>query len=330
MSSKTFILKDIPLSVVNGIRRTVLNGIPNVAANASSMDIKRVDGHMEFIKHRITLVPMHFNEKEIENFNPNNYRFVLSVKNTSIDNLSVTSKDIEIYNPNNGEKYPPNFHARIFPANKISKDHVLITRLHPNNYNMKEGETIHIEFSAEKNIAKQHVCFMPVSKCSFYYQIDEEAASNARKQSSNPKQFDIHDRFRHFKKNDKGEPNEFVFSIDSECALSPTYLINKALQIIKERLITLVYTTNNLGNNYWEIIINKEDSSIGNMINSSMFDRMKSPLSFVGYYSKHHQLVEQIVIKMGFDKEMKEREVNDFFDKEVDHLVNNVLDISLE
>lgn len=335
MTSKTFVLRDVPLSAVNAIRRTVLNAIPNVAASVKTMKFHEdtnIDVPNEFLKHRISLIPMNFSEKEIADFEPARYKFVLKVSNTTSSPLLITSKDIEIYNPEDGKKYSEAFHKRIFPADKISKDHILIARLGPNLQSKKDGETVNIEFSAEKNTAKTHVCFMPVSKCTFYNQIDEPAAAEARKKAANPSQFDVHERYRHFKKNERGEPIEFVFTIDSECALSPEYLFNQAVTILKKRLSSLIYNTVSVGNSYWEIVVDNEDSCIGNIINSSIFDRMQDPLIFVGhqFQTKHQQLVERIVIKLGFSMEMKENMVTTFFDQEVDHIVNSVLDISVQ
>ena len=52
--------------------------------------------------------------------------------------MSVTTDDIQIFDDKN-KKYDDKFTKRIFPKNKYSGDHILITKLKPNLINNKEA-----------------------------------------------------------------------------------------------------------------------------------------------------------------------------------------------
>lgn len=324
-----FTLHDIDLSIVNGIRRTILAYIPNVAADVNTVDLKHINHHMtlEMLKHKLSLIPLCFSEDEIEKFNPTKYRFVLNVKNEGITKIPVTTNDIQIINPENGQSYPASFHKKIFPSNKITKHHILITFLTPNVSNTKHGEAIHLEFSAKKDIAYNNACFSPVSKCAFHYAINEQEALKYRELSSNPKQFDVHDKYRIYKKNEKGDPTEFIFSIESECNLSEEYLFNKAVFIIKQKLRSLEYDVMDIDDQYFGVHITGENHTIGNIISSLIFNKMKSPLIFVGSYMPH-PLNNEVVVKVGFEKNMSLQEVTKWFQSELNSIIDVDLNIS--
>ena len=73
-----FTIKDIELSIVNAIRRIILSELPNVAFYFDPYDVDNNDIiiknnnsvlHNEFLAHRISLIPIHFHENEINDFN---------------------------------------------------------------------------------------------------------------------------------------------------------------------------------------------------------------------------------------------------------------------
>lgn len=343
-----FEINDVDLSIVNSLRRVILAEIPNVALAFDQLSDKNPDVafhvnngalHNEYLGHRLSLIPFCFSEKEIEEFDKEKYNFKLHVKNTGTEIIDVTTKDIEIYNAS-GVKYPPEFHKRIFPANPITKAHILITKLRPNIYNPASGEEIHVEFHASKNIAKQHARWCPVSSCSLYNKIDpvkyEETLTekiNAKEASIGRKmtkdehgkfisRFDSLEKYRCFYTNRYDEANTFHFQIESECAMKPKYIFQKAFDVVIDKVDLLIENLQNQSTpinvihenqNFYEVLIENEDFTLLNMLQSLIYnleirENKHTELEYIGYYQPH-PLDNKMILKLKFKTDT---DVNNF------------------
>lgn len=261
-SHLSFEIQDVDLSIVNALRRIVLSEIPNVALmfdplsdNNPDITIKSNTSalHNEFLGHRISLVPLCLSEEEIETFQRDDYKFVIKVKNTTTETISVTTEHIQVYDKND-KKYDAEFHARVFPKNAVTQDHVLIVKLRPNLIDKEYGEEVDIKFYANKNIAKEHSRWSPVSCCSHWHKVDEAKAQEALhaklaklvdakgspltddERSKATHQFNTLERYRHFVVNKYGEPSHFHFQIESECAMTPVFIFKKAIDVLHLKL----------------------------------------------------------------------------------------------
>ena len=319
-SSMTLVIDDLDLSIVNSVRRIILSEIPNVAFDfdpyAEKNDITITTNtcalHNEFLAHRISLIPLCFDAKEIENFDSKKYRFVLTKKNTGTEILHVTTDDFEIYDESN-VKYDKKFKNKIFPADPITKHHVLITKLKPNLYDTSRGEEVDLECFASVNIAKEHARWSPVSKCAFYNALDEKAVklAEAEVKPLDKNKFHNIDKFRLFKKNKYDEPSSFVFSIDSECRLSPEYLMTKAFQILRNKITEFAAALSsslNISNQNEMFVIEVTDTThtllnvLHSLIYNNTFRNMppsENPLEFIGYHQSH-PLDKKMILKVKF------------------------------
>ena len=344
-----FTIKDIELSIVNAIRRIILSELPNVAFYFDPYDVDNNDIiiknnnsvlHNEFLAHRISLIPIHFHENEINDFKPDDYRFILKKKNTLSSQINITTKDIEIFN-NNDEKYDEKFRERLFPKNKITNDYILITKLKPNLYEPQKGEEIDIEFKGSINIAKKHSRWCPTSQSCYYNKIDEELASSVFKEKvieqekikgsklsedevkDMKSKFDALDIYRYFKKNKFDEPNEFIFQIESECRMRPNYLFFKGLIILISKLENFITNlTNNhdsinitqMGNvdNFYQIGIKNEDHTLINVLQTLIYKQhfqrsdviTNKILEYIGFYQPH-PLDSVMYLKLKFSIDIK-------------------------
>lgn len=341
----TLDIKDVDLSIVNAIRRVILAEVPTIACAFDPLSDKNPDItittnnsalHNEYLAHRISLIPMCFPEEVVDDeaFDPEDYIFTLKVKNTSQDIIPVTSKDIRISN-REGRPYPEAFHSQIFPANPITKDHILITKLRPNIYNAEKGEEIDITFKGSRNIAKAHSRWSPVSCCALANRVDEKEADAALKKAlksaedtkgsslttkeadSIRSRFDTLDRYRHFVKNQYGEACEFHFKIESECGLSPRYIFSKAISVLVGKLNIFVenlrsqkgVSINRLheSQHFYEMVIEDEDYTLLNVLQCGIYNReirekhTSTPLEYIGYYQPH-PLDNKMILKLKFKK----------------------------
>jgi DNA-directed RNA polymerase subunit L len=231
----------------------------------------------------------------------------------------VTSKDIIICDEN-GTEYSKEFHKKIFPADPVTKDHVLITKLKPNFNN--NFEHIHVEFLARKGIAKMHARWSPISTCTFFNLHDDAKVKTEKKRledelskSSNMtdkekraalNKFDTLDMHRFFIENEFGEPCAFRFDVESECRLSPTEIFMEGISVLKEKVAGIakkaVFEPIDEASNLYAINVSEEDHTIGNLFQVTIFNeyvRHNKIVDFVGYFQPH-PLENNIVFKIRF------------------------------
>ena len=138
-----FKVKNIDTSILNSIRRVILSEIENVAFEfepykTENPDVNIIKNtsplHNEFIKHRLSLIPLCFDVDEINDFDKNKYKFIIQKSNNTNSLLDVHTGDIQIHNEK-GKPYSKTFREKIFPKNPITDDYILITKLKPNLIN---------------------------------------------------------------------------------------------------------------------------------------------------------------------------------------------------
>jgi DNA-directed RNA polymerase subunit L len=289
----------VDLAVINGIRRVILTDIPVVGFQGEdnpSLTILVNNGplHNEFMLHRLGLIPIHMSEEETETFDQENYIFELDVHNDSANMKNVTTREFSVKNTKTGHE---NNTAVFFPADALTGDNILVTRLRP-------GEHLHVKGHAVKDTARTHSGFSPVSLCTFSFMTPTVAGDGKS----------VLDRERAYYKNDYGEPTAILFSIESETALSPRYLVDKALQIIVEKLRKFlgsltapegsedVARRTDIGVEFHI----PEDDTVGNILQSQMHNyyirekhgtTRSRDVTYVGYYAPH-PLETSVVVKM--------------------------------
>jgi len=307
----SFEIHDVDVSVINGIRRTILTDIPipgMIGEEHPTIEIIKNNGplHNEILLHRIGLLPVCMTEDEIESYEDNVVQLELNVLNEGNNMLNVSSADIK--GQRAGKDLSKKELERMFPANPVSKSHILITRL-------RTGEQLHFKASLVKKTARFNAAFSPVSLANFYYMQDPELAK---------KKDNVLDKERAYIINKYGEANAVVFEIESiNNLIGPKYLVNKAIEIIVDKLNNLItninseslgsngvkmYSFQNLKNTY-EFSIEEEDDTIGNIIQSLIHNKYvrdeKALLdgvhcSYIGYVCPH-PLKAELLLRMTLD-----------------------------
>jgi DNA-directed RNA polymerase alpha subunit len=355
-----FTIKDVDPAYPIAARRIILSEIPNVAFSFDTFDVENRDIqihentgvlHNEFLAHRLSLVPLCFEENDINEFDPKKYKFVLKKKNTTPNVITVTTQDIEIFDEKN-VKLPDAFRKKIFPPSDITKHYILLTKLKPNLYDTANGEGINIECRASVNIGQTHARWCPAHS-SHFPTIDQEAASKVLDEmvqaaGPNASRANIESKFksleiaRHFKRNRYDEPCEWTFSIESECRMRPTYIFFKALTILMEKLqkfktnlndsTNTDVTINQPGhmNNFYQVNIREETDSLVNTLqslicNNYIRDDVNSGLEYIGYYQPH-PLDSLMYLKLKFKEEVKtdESTVKTFLTKAVERIIDQM------
>ena len=321
-----FELRNIDTSIVNGLRRTLLADIPIAAikfnpSEPSNDNVRFLANtcclNNEFLGQRLSLVPLCFDEKELDAFDYENYKFVIREKNKRDEPMDITTNNIKIVNQA-GVMYLKEFHDKIFPPDAITGDHILITKLKPNHYDPMSGDELHIEAYAAMGTAKEWAGFSAVSLATFENIVDEElAAKKLKEKLSKLKEkhgsideeevahdFAHLDRYRYFRTNEHGDANEFLFTIESTCGIPCHRLVRKALMIMGSKIQQI--STGNISmdvdkasNNVFTATIRGANHTQGSMLQSHIYNncvRQNSTATFVGY-NMPHPLEETIILR---------------------------------
>jgi DNA-directed RNA polymerase subunit L len=289
----TFDVQGIDLSIVNGLRRTILTDIPSVGIvfeGEPSMSIETNTGplHNEILTHRMSMIPIYLSEEELENYEDNSLTFELNKSNRTDYMVNVTTHDMRLMKDN--KELTGDQIKQYFPVNEWSKEPILITRLRPK-------ERVHMYGSFVKSTARENAGFAPVSLCTFSPHLNKDKIQSENIQG-------VLQRERTFLQNDFGDPIAWTFEIEPETGLDAGYLVSKAFSILKNKIQKSIQTLstealefekNEIASTY-EYIFRDEDDTLGNMIQSYMHNtyyRTQTPiqqqylLQYVGYYCPH-------------------------------------------
>jgi len=330
-SRLSFAIDNMHVGIANALRRVILSEIPNIAVGFDPYDKERDDCnfiintsslHNEFLGHRLSMIPINLPPHVIDDFDPNEYKFVIDLKNEGAESLTVTTNNIRVYK--NGIELTREESNKIFPPDEITGDYIIITKLKPNLYDLRNGEKLHVEFKARKGIAKHNAAWCPVSLCTYSFTVDEEAASKGLEtimasledpgeRENARKVFMTLDRQRYYK------PHSFTFAIQSECALTPTYIFSKAFDVLSDKLIQLASQTLDIceingDQNLYAITINGEDHTIGNLLQVMLYElyiQEKKEVTYAGYIMPH-PLEQKLILKVRFNKSV---DVHAFFER---------------
>lgn len=314
-------MTDIDLAIVNSLRRIILADLPNVAflvdLHGGPCDVvihkNQSSLHNEYLLHRLSMIPLCFDKDQIDAYESQNYKFVLAAKNEGTEMMDVTTEHFQIYD-SNGSKLDT-LAKQVFPKNKFTGHHILITRLKPNLYDKKKGDEIDVTAHATVDTAKRNACWSPVSICSYYNNIDVALADSkfieyfskmkgiSRDEAKT--RFDTLERYRYFKTNKFGEPNSFTFMIETECHLNPTYLFEKAILVLIDKVqdfaSQVVESVPTISpNEVVSLSIEGHNHTVGNLVQAltyNMFVRDSETLDYIGYYVPH-PLEERVTLKV--------------------------------
>jgi DNA-directed RNA polymerase II subunit RPB3 len=307
-------------SFVNAIRRIIITNVETISFNTDeyvNSDLKIIENttslHNEFILHRMGLIPVY--SDNISTYNPDNYKFTLKKENTTQNIIDVTTNHIEILNLETNEKEDT---EKFFPKNEFTKDHILIVKLKPNPNG--DGQKIHLEGKSSKGIGSSNIRFSPVSAVLFINKKNPELVNSQFNeyiktlQEENDvkygegdikklaKRFDIEKSERLFYVDENNDPNVFEFVIESIGVLKPHRILIESLSALENKLKNMITELDNSLSGKpssikikdsecvmksFDVIINNENHTIGNLMQSYINKDNKDQNIFVGYMNPH-------------------------------------------
>lgn len=261
-NTTTFTLQPLTVTYANTFRRLMDAHVETVgfrssiAADGTTGDIQIEvnDTPMtnEMLAHRIGLIPVYV--KDPLNFKAENFSFVLNVRNDTDRTLDVTSEDIQVFEQRSPDSEPVRVATDLFfPADPITKRHILIATLKGKQFGQSKGEAISLKAKASVHNKREHAAFSPVSQCSYIYTPDSNpeklratyerwlrlakklsprdiAEDDARKQALE-KEFNSMEVQRCYLQDERDEPYSYDFTIETVGALNTDAIVRRACTI---------------------------------------------------------------------------------------------------
>ena len=342
----SFTLNNVDKSLVNALRRTIMSDIPTFKFRTEpydSNDVKIIKNtcalHNEFLTHRIGMIPIHI--ENMDSFDPEKYLFKINKKNETETIIDVTTEDFEVFYLDDTEGEKKIDSKKFFKPDEITKEYILITKLKPDQFGNSDGEEIQLEAKLSIGTGKENAGYSPVSKVVFYNTIDEMEVKNeikkiiaekeandgekisADEKSRLKKRFENFEAYRHYCKDEKGEPNRFNFEIESIGTLNVDQILNSALDIIEKNINYFDMAVNSENAdiqinesqtvmNGIDIVIQGQGHTLGSIIQSYLFrnyvdNSEKNDLQFVGY-KVPHPLKKELVIRLQLNNSEEDHE----------------------
>lgn len=342
-----FNVNNLSVALLNSLRRIMINDIETIAFRTEygkESDIKIETNtsviNNEFLAHRLSLVPIHYDPKKISTFDKNKYEFIIDITNTTTKPLDVTTEHIQI---KEGNKVLSKTAAQaFFPPDKITGEYILLNRLKPNKSGESGkdgGETLKITMKADKSSGKEHSRYNPTCVSVFTNirdlgKIEEELKKRFHDKDierktlgKNPlsddekkpiiKSFMVSEADRYFKTDSSGEPNAFEFLIESDGRIPPHIIFDKSLFVFEEKLNNFLKKINESERcvvkasdcimKGFDFIIEDEDYTIGNVIQEYMFrlyQNVSQEYKKVKYVSANvpHPLENKLLIRVSLEE----------------------------
>ena len=347
-----FTLRGVDVSIINAIRRTILNDIPSVvfrgfpySENKITIS-KNTSRHTnEMIKQRLGCVPIYLKP----NFPYSNYTVELSSKNTGTGIIYATTGDFKILDKTSGNYVSEVDTKKIFPADAITNNHIPLVRLRngPNN----QGEEISLSCELSVGTGGQDGMYTVACQCFFTNTQDaalvDEEWQNALKEiratvtditdaqtEKERRNWMFLQGKRHF------IPNSFDFTLETIGVYTNDELMETACMILLDKLNDLktliqsdklrIETSDTTIDNCYDIILENEDYTIGNMLQTVLFKELHERtkvLSFCGF-KKYHPHDDHSVLRVAFVNDEPRHAINEYMVTVTENLTqqfNNVI-----
>tara|TARA_Y100000389_G_scaffold63520_1_gene59566 strand:- start:29 stop:1153 length:1125 start_codon:yes stop_codon:yes gene_type:complete len=338
-----FHISDINVSLVNGLRRTILTDIPVFVfkttpheENQADIIVNKTRFNNEIIKQRLSCVPIHIDDLTIPY---ENLEVEIHKKNDGTDIIFVTTEDFKIKDIQTEKYLEQEQVKKIFPpfiTPDKTEHYIDFIRLRPKLGEAISGEEIKINAKISIGDAKEHGMYNVVSTCTYSNHFDEETANSAWEDIKREKQQENSNidsvELERLKQNWmllEGKryyvKDTFDFMIETVGIYKNNKLIKKACQIIKYQLekigagenITITKSDDTMDNSH-HIILKNKDYTIGKILEYGLYNKYyedvaqgNEVISYVSFFKKHpHD--DDGILKVSFTEEKTTEVINGY------------------
>lgn len=337
------------VTIANTIRRQVLAAVKTVGFKTEPPELSDVNISVnttplvnEMLMHRIGMIPVFVEDPDT--FNSEDYEFRINVENVGNDVVPITSSDIQVFKSVGDDATGAVQWAELpnndfFPLDPITGMGSLITILRP-RYNIDSiPERLTVRAKASVGTGRQNMRFSSVAQCSYEYTLDpnpsrQEIIFNnwlaVSKKVANPaeiaperlaelkREFECLEVQRCYLINEKGEPYDFTFHIESVGVLSVPTIIERGIKTCED-IVTpyLAFDTDfpqdasgqstvvcNVSarrmQNSFEFVFQNEEHTLGNLLQTYLVERhvdgQEQPRVLYAGYKVPHPLRSEMVL----------------------------------
>ena len=328
----TFTIENIDVSLVNAMRRTIVNDIKTWAfvtspneKNNSNFYTNTTKMNNELLKQRLSCIPIHVKYQFVDSINLEEYFLEVEVENTTDTVMEVTTEHFIVKKKSDRQPVDIGLNREIFPPYIPPEDpdeyFISFVRLNPKISEEILGEKIHFTCDFSVSSANESSMFNVTSICSYGNTVDDEKATNVldkliqeyREQGMSDENIEMEtanwkllNRQRIFK------PDSFDFTIQSVGVYSNNNLMYLSLKTLQTRAKTMITDLTN-GN----VDIHVSLSTIPNSYDISFIDdytlgkaieyilHKNTDIVYCGYLKVHPHDPESI-IRISFHPEFPE------------------------
>ena len=323
-----FRLTDVNVSIVNGLRRTMISDIESVvfhtfpySENNCTILKNTSRFNNEIIKQRLSCVPIHITDFSIP---LENYLLIVNKKNDGVTVEYITTEDFQIKDVKTDKFLSKGERDVIFPKNSITDSYIEFLRLRPKLGSNLEGEELSLTCKFSVSTAKENSCYNQTSTCMFKNTLDAVKANDvwSSKEKELKQQGMKANDIAFEKKNwfllDANRifiPDSFDFTVKSVGIYSNTELVKKACNVIitSFEIIKQAIETDNTGvvsikpsistiENSFDVILHGYDYTVGKVIEYFLYNdyfQGSKLLSFCGFNKEHPHDTDSI-LRIGF------------------------------
>jgi DNA-directed RNA polymerase alpha subunit len=330
-----FSLSNINVSLANALRRCILSDIPTLAFytenyedNQCIVHVNTTRLHNEFLKHRLSCIPIH--EKDLTRL-PGNYVLEIDVKNDTEQMIIITTEHFKIKDKATGNFISQDEVRKIFPANSKTMSYIDFARVRPQIGDSIPGEQLKLTAEFSVHTAKDNSMFNVVSKCSYRFTNDpiktksvwDEYENKLRADEYGADEIQIHkknfyalDAERYYK------PDSFDFVIQTIGVFDNIEIVKKACAVLQNRLVDMIKAIDsnmipiNISEttveNSYDIILENEDYTLGPvleyLLNEQYYVKEKI-FTFCGF-KKFHPHNEDSTLRIAYVQAADKRMVS--------------------
>ena len=305
------------ISIVNGLRRTIMTDIPVCGMRGFPHDMCKINAKVnqchlnnEIVKHRLSCIPIMLGPRDTTAVN--NRQVVIHVKNTSETTRIVTTKDIRIYDKSKNDFLPESVARAMFPPCPLTNMYIDILRLQPNIIPSGSGEEIHIVADLSIITAKIDSVFNATSTCCYGKTPNEkllrEAWSASNEDESNRADWFILNKEKY------ATQDSYDFVVETACYFDNRSIMVEACDVLCQNISKCVEElakdesrilyTQRVSKHCYEISLVNDDYTVGKILERGLFTKyFPSVITFCSYQKYPSQLNALLTISLTDQKD---------------------------
>jgi len=330
----TFTISGIDVSYVNALRRTILSDIPIVCFKTTPYEENKATIihntsrlNNEIVKQRLSCIPICIRDLSMP---IQNYQLEVDVENKTDTSLIVTTKDFKIRDTITDKLLDESIVKKIFPPfippTGNGEYYIDFLRLRPKISDEIPGEKIKLTCAFSVSTARDDSMFNATATCSYGCTVDQEKMIEQleiRKQKWKDEgkteaevkfeaaNWRVLEGLRYVKM------RSFDFIIQTVGIYENTYIILKGCDILLEKLMALkdviakddleIKPSENTMENCYDITLENEDYTIGNMLNFELYTICYNDLKLLDYvgFKKFHPHDSDSILRVSLTDKTK-------------------------